>query len=90
MPAGVVKPMLLLAACLASLSGRWACHGTNATTSADQNPSVEQTGLEPALGAAGLENPGAAHHTLLELVRPATMAVYGYPPHGDLPQLLPA
>jgi hypothetical protein len=67
MPAGVVKPMLLLAACLASLSGRWACHGTNATTSADQYPFVEQTGLEPALGAAGLENPGAAHHALLEL-----------------------
>ena len=62
----VVKPMFLLAACLASLSGRWACHGTNATTSADRNPS-EQTGLEPALGAAGLENPGAAHHALLEL-----------------------
>ena len=58
--------MLLLAACLASLSGRWACHGTNATTSADRNPS-EQTGLEPALGAAGLENPGAAHHALREL-----------------------
>ena len=66
MPAGVVKPMLLLAACLASLSGRWACHGTNATTSADQNPS-EQSGLEPALVAAGLENPGAAHHALREL-----------------------
>ena len=69
MPAGVVKPMLLLAACLASLSGRWVCHGTNATTSADRkirNPS-EQTGLEPALGAAGLENPGGAHHALLEL-----------------------
>ena len=36
LPVGVVKPVLLLAACLASLSDRWACHGTNATTSADR------------------------------------------------------
>ena len=64
MLAGVVKPMLLLAACLASLSGSRACHGASATTSADRDPS----GLvEPALVAAGLENPGAAHHALREL-----------------------
>ena len=65
MSAGVVKPVLLLAACLASLSGKCrACHGASAmTTSVDQNLS----GLEPALVAAGLENPGAAHHALQEL-----------------------
>jgi hypothetical protein len=68
MPAGVLKPALLLAACLTSLSGRWACHGASATsTGADRDPSKGQTGLEPALVAAGLEDPGAAHHALWEL-----------------------
>ena len=68
MPAGVVKPMLLLAACLASLSGSRACvcHGASATTSADRDPSGQDS-VEPALVAAGLENPGAAHHALREL-----------------------
>ena len=66
MLAGVVKPMLLLAACLASLSGSRACHGASATTSADRDPSGQDS-VEPALVAAGLENPGAAHHALREL-----------------------
>jgi hypothetical protein len=62
MPARVAKSALLLAACLASLNGSWAVyvHGASATRSADRDPSA----LEPALVAAGLENPGAAHHAL--------------------------
>ena len=63
MPAGVAKSVFLLATCLASLSSRWACHGASAMSSTDRHPS----GLEPALIAAGLEDPGAAHHALREL-----------------------
>ena len=67
MPAGVAKSaqsVFLLATCLASLSSRWACHnGASVMSSIDRHPS----GLEPALLAAGLEDPGAAHHALREL-----------------------
>ena len=64
MPAGVAKSVFLLATCLASLSSRWACHGASAMSSTDRHV---PSGLQPALLAAGLEDPGAAHHALREL-----------------------